>query len=390
MDAATPLRRWLRTAGLLAVTAVGCQSSEATSAPPVARSQAPVPASAPGTPADPVQPAGFSPGGPGLIRPTLPTGTPRVKVVAVVGAGNIVTDREVWEAVKQGREWADAIQLIGAERDAREQELYRAALRGIIDRELILDDMYTRLKKNGKLAAIEELKEMATKAADQQVRAIKKQVKARSDDEFREMLASQEMTLPVFRRAIERQIMADEYVRGMLKEKGLAAGLAEVREYYDRHPDEFRTAERVKWQDVFVSFARFNTPREAYDHAEAVRRYAETGVDFAAVSKQYDQGFAAQQNGEGAGTERGKIQPPDVEPTVWSLPVGQVSPLIQTPTGYHIVKVVEREVAGVRPFDEKVQSEVRARLREQTVRQERARLLDTLWRKGTVQVIGAP
>src|SRR5438067_9518348 len=109
MDAATPLRRWLRTAGLLAAAAGGCQSAGAQPAPPpaAARSQAPVappsptPPAVPGSPVGPVQPVGFTPGGPGAIRPAVVEGSPRVKVVAVVGARNIVTDREVWEAVRQ-------------------------------------------------------------------------------------------------------------------------------------------------------------------------------------------------------------------------------------------------------------------------------------------------
>src|SRR5205814_957220 len=147
-------------------------SATAQPAPPAAaRSQAPLaplsptPPAVPGSPVAPVQPVGFTPGGPGAIRPTA-AGSPRVKVVAVVGARNIITDREVWEALRQHPEWPKAIQLIGAEREAKEQELYRVALRTIIDRELIIDEMEKVLRKNNKLAAMDDLKETASKAAD--------------------------------------------------------------------------------------------------------------------------------------------------------------------------------------------------------------------------------
>ena len=40
----------------------------------------------------------------------------------------------------------------------------------------------------------------------------------------------------------------------------------------------------------------------------------------------------------------------------------QVSGLVETPGGYHIVKVVERDVAGVKPFDDKVQDEIRKKI----------------------------
>ncbi|HEY2911228.1 MAG TPA: peptidyl-prolyl cis-trans isomerase, partial [Gemmataceae bacterium] len=88
--------------------------------------------------------------------------------------------------------------------------------------------------------------------------------------------------------------------------------------------------------------------------------------------------------GEGNGTERGAIQPPDVEPTVWALKAGQVSAVIETPAGFHIVKVVSRDYAGIKPFDEKVQKEARARLLQEFHDREYKLFVDQLWRAGTV------
>ena len=134
----------------------------------------------------------------------------------------------------------------------------------------------------------------------------------------------------------------------------------------------------------------FPTPRAAYDHAEAIRRQAAAGADFVALSKQYDQGFAARQNGEGTGTTRGKILPADVEPAVWSLRPGEVSGLVETPVGYHVVKVVERDVAGLRPFDEKTQAEIKRKLTDKLHEQEYKKIVDDLSRKGVWRIIEAP
>ena len=64
-----------------------------------------------------------------------------------------------------------------------------------------------------------------------------------------------------------------------------------------------------------------------------------------------------------------------------------MSNLIQTPAGYHIVKVVERQVAGVRPFDEKVQAEIREKLIRKMRADEYGRMVEELWRKGVVKVM---
>src|SRR5207237_10440144 len=146
-----------------------------------------------------------------------------------------------------------------------------------------------------------------------------------------------------------RQIMADEYVRSMLKDKGRIPGLADIRDYYDEHADEFKSEDKVKWQDIFVPFARHAGPQAARDHAEAVRQQAAAGADFVALAKAQEapEVAARRKNWDGIGTKRGEI-PLDVAPTVWSLQPGQMSGLVQTPAGYHVGEVVGRVCAGVR------------------------------------------
>jgi hypothetical protein len=419
MDAATPFRRWLRPAGFAALLAAGCQTTPP--AAPVTRGQ--LPADPPAAPLAPLAPgpvapvapaavtgqpvstaagvpvagqpvpAGYSPAAATAPEKPARNGTPRIKVVAVIGAGNIVTDEEVWESVRQrSGEYVTLVDGPGGKQvvrdDAREKALYTEELRRIVERELILDEMYARLKKVGKAQVIDEIKDFAGKAADRQIREFKKNTRAHSDEEFALILGTQGLTQPVIRRQLERQMMAEEYVRSTLKERGKAVGLSEVRTYYDAHPDEFRTTDRVKWQDIFISFNRFPNPRAAYDHALTVQAAAAApGADFAALSKAHDQGLAGQQGGEGIGEVRGEIQPPDVEPAVWALAAGQVSGLVETPAGYHVIKVVERQTAGVRPFDEKTQADVKRKLTRLLQEREYKRLVEDLWRRGVVRVM---
>jgi parvulin-like peptidyl-prolyl isomerase len=318
---------------------------------------------------------------------------PQVKVVALIGASHLVTDQEVIEAVRQRLgEFRD---LPGAARAAKEKELYAAELRRIIERELILDDMYGKLKKQGRLALADEIKEFAEKAADQSLRSIRNGYGLKTDEEFQAVLRMQGLTQPVIRRQIERQIMADEYVRSAIKEKGRTPGLADIRAYFDEHPDEFKSEDRVKWLDIFISFNKHPTPDAARVHAEQIfgkTRDSKLGpaTDFLELAKQYDNGLAAGAGGIGVGSKRGEIQPPDVERVVWSLKPGEVGGPIATPTGYHIVKVVERDHAGVRAFDVKLQGQIREKLLRKYREEEYHKLIEELWRKGGVRVIEAP
>jgi peptidyl-prolyl cis-trans isomerase SurA len=438
MEAATPLRRLFITAGFLALVGPGCKSAPAADNPPsqpVLRSQVPsdvIPSVAPlpsttapvvgspiataanssnpvvGSPVDhlvnqavdskPIQPiqltGGYQPGGAGIAavaRSAMPSGKPQVRVVAIVGAsntgGSIITDQEVREIVKQRQ--SEFISESGLRDDAKEKEVWRDSLRKLIDRELILDEMVRLLtKKGGKSNGLDDLKNYASKQADEQLRSFRRAAKLQTEEEFRVELARAGFTLSVLRRNIERELMAQEYIKEMTKDKGkVSAGFAEVRAYYDTHPDEFMTEDRVRWMGVFVPFSRFQPgTRQSYDYAAEIARQAASGADFLGLVKAADP-VPGRQNWDGIGTKRGKILPVEVEPTIWSLKPRQVSGLIETPAGYHIVKVLERDYSGLKPFDDKTQALIRNKLRGQTLQREREVVVDKLWRRGVVRIL---
>jgi parvulin-like peptidyl-prolyl isomerase len=333
-----------------------------------------------------VMPAGASMKSVATAAELLKHGKPRVKVVAIVGANNVITDQEVIESVWQHND--ELSKLEGHAKQAKQKELYTMSLRKTIERELILDEMYAKLKKANKMNVIEEIKDDAVQKTDRQIREMKKKLGMKSDDELHTFFRIQGLTLAVYRRQMERQLMSQTYIGSMLKEKGRRVGLAEIRDYYDRHPDEFKTPDRVKWQHLFVSFSKHPNAQAAYTHAEGLRQKAASGTDLALLSKQFDDGTAGRAGGFGTGEKRGdEFLPLDIEATVWALKPGQLSGLVQTATGYHIIKVVERDYAGVMPFDSKVQGKIRDKLNDAIFDAEAKKMVDELWRKGVVRVL---
>ena len=159
----------------------------------------------------------------GARRGTDEEGVPQIKVVALIGASNLVTDQEVIEAVRQRlSEFRD---LPGPQRVEKEKELYTAELRRIIERELILDDMYAKLKKTRPARSDRRDQGVRRKGRRPEPARSARDTGSSTDEEFQMILRSQGLTQPVIRRQIERQIMADEYVRSAIKEKGRAPGL---------------------------------------------------------------------------------------------------------------------------------------------------------------------
>ncbi len=302
----------------------------------------------------------------------------QVRVVAVIGQDAVVTDDEVWQMVRQRAN--EYVKLVGTDRSAKEKDLFKEELRRLIERELVLVEMMTRLKKN-KPQLEEELKDAAKKDADRRLATSRKAAGLKTDEAFKEALSFQGLTVAGLRRQIERDSMVDMLIGQQFRDKAKGITLADIRDYYDRHMTEFKTEDRVKWLDVFVSVRKYLTAEEAKAQAEGLLAQAKSGADFVELAKKFDQGDSALRGGEGMGQKKGEIEPKELEKALFEMKVGQVSELMPVATGYHIVKVVERDVAGQRPFDEKVQAECRAKAAAKVVAHEKEKLIDELWRK---------
>jgi len=162
--------------------------------------------------------------------------------------------------------------------------------------------------------------------------------------------------------------------------------LVQVKDYYEQHPEEFKTEDKVAWQDIFIDASRFATPAAARQYAEQVRTQAAAGADFPALVKQCDQGDSRLRYGAGLGQKAGEIRPAEVEKTVLALKAGEVGPVIDLGFGLHIVRVADRQYAGMKPFDEACQREIRKKLQAVIADREYKRIVDDLKKKATITV----
>ena len=73
------------------------------------------------------------------------------------------------------------------------------------------------------------------------------------------------------------------------------------------------------------------------------------GESFDALTAQYSQGPAALQGGDVGFIEKGTIIP-EVETVAFSLPPEQISDVIESSMGFHIIKVIDKKGAGLKPI----------------------------------------
>jgi parvulin-like peptidyl-prolyl isomerase len=270
------------------------------------------------------------------------------------------------------------------ERSTRRKEIFERELQQIIEREIILQDMFARLKD--RKLVLDKLKEAAGKEFDKKMQAQRKRLNIKTDEEFKAALRNQGLTLEGIRRQVERNFMAMEYMHNRIQPALERVSHQQILDYYRQHPEEFQIADSVTWQDIFIDAGKFSTRDEAHQFAEQLAARARRGEDFHKLVMSFDNGDSSYRNGEGYGRKPGEIKPVEAEPVLFRMRDGEIGPVIELTNGFHVIRVVKREYAGVKPFDEKTQASIRDKLQKEAWEKEYKRLLAELKRGSAVEI----
>jgi len=143
---------------------------------------------------------------------------------------------------------------------------------------------------------------------------------------------------------------------------------ADLRKAYDANKDKYRTPERAHVRHILVS--TMNKPKEEQAKLEAkaadLLKQIKAGGDFAELAKKNsDDPGSAVKGGDLDWVVRGQMVKP-FEDASFSQKVNEIGNLVKTDYGLHIVQVLEKQDARLKPFDE-VKAEIATGLKKQMV-----------------------
>lgn len=292
--------------------------------------------------------------------------------VAATVDGEVVTLSELQE--RAGAEWERVEGMeTGAARERARQEALRRAFESVLAEKLL-----------ARQAAALQLE-----VTDAQVDAAVQDIKTRNrfdDAQLDQALASQGLDRATFRQQVRRELETYQVlqfkVRGRVK-----LSEADVRNYYQTHPQEFGGEQEVKVRHLFLPLPEGASKAEedkARAQAERVLQRLRTGEDFAKVSREVSKGPSAADGGDIGWLRRGTIQK-QLEDAAFALKDGQISPIVRAGPGLHILKVEGHRTGGGRSFEE-AQEEIRARLYEEQVGTYRQQFIDELKKDALIEV----
>jgi len=330
---------------LLAALAVACQKPAST----------PAPAAATGTTAS---------------KPAEPPAKPIPAVLPEVIAdcnGDTIPKAEFEGAVRAVEQRAGG--PIPAE---KRDEVYRGVLNDLV--------AYRLLKQETRQRSLN----VTDADVDQRINAFKQQMGTEAN--FKAALQAQQMTEAKLREDARTDLLVSKLLDQEVNQKVLVKP-TDIAAFYEKNPDRFQQGETMRASHILVLVPAEANPQARgalRARAEAALKAAKAGKDFGQLARQYSQDSSAQRGGDLGFFPKGQMVPA-FDQAAFALSPGQVSDLVETQFGYHIIKATEKRPARIVPFVEAA-AQIQEFL-EQEQRQEKSKaLVDQLKAKGKVQI----
>ncbi|WP_295458973.1 peptidylprolyl isomerase [uncultured Thiodictyon sp.] len=222
---------------------------------------------------------------------------------------------------------------------AQKKKAEEAALSQMVSEELL----YQAAKKE----TIPDL----DKKVEEQVAAAKAQFP--SPEDFEKALVANGITAQQLKDFMQRDVVISAYIEKEVSSK-ITITTEQAKKFYDENLDKFKTPESVHASHILIGVDPKATPEEklkAKEKADGILKQVTGGGDFAELAKKESSCPSAPQGGDLGEFARGQMVKP-FEDVAFSLKPGDVSGVVETQFGYHIIKSTGKKDAGVMPFDQ--------------------------------------
>jgi peptidyl-prolyl cis-trans isomerase C len=259
------------------------------------------------------------------------------------------------------------------EEDPRAKQVRRQILDNLIDRELLLQEAKA-LKMS-----------VPPRHLDDELQKIVQRFP--SPEAFEQALTAQNFTLDSVKKDMEGQMLRQQLVKQEILDK-TAVSASDVQSFYEQHREKYAEEEQVRARHILIK-----VPQEASAADDAnlkkkagdVLKRAKKGEDFAALAKEFSEDGSRADGGDLGFFGRGQMVAP-FEEVAFALKPGQVSDLVRTQFGYHIIKVDERKPAKSLSYDEAKEQVKEDVTREQTLSRYQE-YIASLRQKATIEVL---
>jgi peptidyl-prolyl cis-trans isomerase C len=209
-----------------------------------------------------------------------------------------------------------------------------------------------------------------------------------NEDAYKQALSKAGLTEEVLRQQAREQLSVQKYVRTKVV-PNIAVTEQATRDFYEKNKAQIAQPERLHLRHILIG-AKANAPaaekEQARKKAEDLLKRVQGGEDFAKLAQENsdDQG-SKPRGGDLSWMTRGQTVP-TFEAAAFALKnPNDLSPVVESPFGYHIIQLLERQDASALPY-EQVKDRLQAMLKQQQTQQQVEARVRDLRSKGKVEV----
>jgi len=292
------------------------------------------------------------------------------RVVAVVNQ-EIITLSEIEKWINPLKD--EIVTTDRLERREKMQEICRKVLERLIEEKLI----------------DQEVKKSGIKVSSKEVEAAVEEVirrNAASQEDLEKALAAEGLTLETYKKQIEKGLQRQKLISWSVKVE-TKAGEKEWREFYQKNMDRYRTNETYRPGQILFIIPKGATPEEVLEIRKKCQKVLEKikgGEDFGEMALLFSEDSSNKNRGDLGYFKKGELLPA-FEREALRLKVGEVSGIVRTEFGFHIIKLIDRKGIDPLPFEE-VKEKVMADYYESEMEKAYKQYLSTLKEKSVIDI----
>lgn len=258
--------------------------------------------------------------------------------IVVIVNGTAITEEQLQQQLRP------QLQRMNGQLSPRIIETLKVQFRQQILQQLIVEQLLA-----------EKVKQAGITVDDEQVTARLEQMAAEQNmsmADFKSLVEAYGKSFEQIKQRISRGLVYEKLMEEQWQGKINVTG-ADANEYYEENKDKFQTREQIRASHILIAPAVGDSNQDpnqadaqAKSRAEDLLKQLKEGADFAALAKENSTCPSSEKGGDLGFFASGQMVPA-FEQAAFDLKVGQVSDVVKTRFGYHIIKVTDRKDATI-------------------------------------------
>ena len=170
---------------------------------------------------------------------------------------------------------------------------------------------------------------------------------------FEQALARKYMDATQYRRQLGRQLAIERLLARQV-DPIVTVTEEDIRQFYEANPQRYASPPKIRLRHILIKKSSSGSRAlndDARRRIEMIKSKLDQGEDFAVLARRYSEEPTREQGGDLGYVQRGQMLP-TIEGAAFGLAVGEVSPILVTEHGYHLIQVTDRRAAEVTSLED--------------------------------------